>query len=50
MIKKYELDGACGAVGGKEKFTQGFYQKTEGKRPLGRYRLRRKSSIKVDLQ
>jgi len=50
VIKKYELGGVCGTVGGKEKFTQGFDLKAEGRRPLGRYRLRRKNSIKVDLQ
>jgi hypothetical protein len=36
VIKKYELGGARGTVGGKEKNIQCFDLKAEGKRPLGR--------------
>jgi len=37
---------ACCTVEGKEKFIHGFDLKAEGKRPLGRHRLRRKKVLK----
>jgi len=41
---------ACNAYGGEESFTQGFSGEPEGKRPLGRQRLRWDDNIKMGLQ
>ena len=49
-IENNEMGGACGTYGGKERCTQGFGGKPEGKRPLGRPRRRWEDNIKIDLQ
>ena len=44
------MGGACGAYGRGERRIQGLVGKPEGKRPLGRPRLRWEDNIKMDLQ
>ena len=44
------MGGACGTYGGRESCAQGFGEKSEGKRPLGRPRRRWEGNIKMDLQ
>ena len=44
------MGGACGAYGGGERCAQGSSGKPEGKRPLGRLRLRWEDNIKMDLR
>ena len=44
------MGGACGPDGGRERSVQGAGGETEGKRPLGRPRLRWEDNIKTDLQ
>ena len=44
------MGGACGAYGGGERCAQGSDGKPEGKRPLGRPRLRWEVNMKMDLQ
>ena len=46
MYKKV-MGGSCSAYGGEERILVG---KSEGKRPLGRPRLKWEDNIKVDLQ
>jgi hypothetical protein len=41
---------SCSAYGGQESCIQGFMGEHEGKRPLGRPRLRWEDDIKMDLQ
>ena len=47
-IEKNEMDGACGACGGR--VHRVLVGKPEGKRPLGRPRCRWEDNIKMDLQ
>ena len=49
-IEKNEMGWACSAYGGEESCTQGFGGKSEGKRQLGRSRLKWENHIKMDLQ
>ena len=49
-MEKNEIGGACSACGGEESGIQGFGGKPEGKRPLGRPRLRLEDNIKMELQ
>jgi hypothetical protein len=44
------LGGACSANGRGENHVQGFGEKLERKRTLGRLRRRREDNIKMDLQ
>jgi len=44
------MGGACSAYGGWKRRIQGFGGKPEGKRPLGRPRLRWEDNIKMDIQ
>ena len=44
------MDGACGAYGGGRGVHAVLVGKPEGKRPLGRPRLRWEDNIKLDLQ
>jgi len=44
------MGGACGAYGGGRGVHRVLVGKPEGKRPLGRPRLRWKDNIKMDLQ
>ena len=44
------MSGARSTYGGKERFTQGFVGKLEGKRPLGSSRRRWENNIKKGLQ
>jgi hypothetical protein len=44
------MGGACSAYGGGLRRVQGLGGKPEGKRPLGRPRLRCEYNIKIDLQ
>ena len=44
------VDEACSRYGGEERSKQGFDEKAEGKRPLGRSRRRWENNIKQDLQ
>ena len=44
------MGGACSAYGGQQSGLQGFMGKYEGKRPLGRRRLRWEDNIKMDLK
>ena len=50
QIEKNEMGGACSAYGGEGRCLQGLVRKSEGKRPLGRPRLRGEDTIKMDLQ
>jgi hypothetical protein len=45
-----EMDGARSTFGELERCIQGFDGEPEGKKPLGRLRLRWKNNIKTDLQ
>jgi hypothetical protein len=47
-MKKNELGGACSTYGGEKRCVQGLVGKTEGKRPLGRPRLRWEDNIEMD--
>jgi hypothetical protein len=47
QIEDNEMSGACSTYGGEERVLMG---KPEGKRPLGRHRLRWEGNIKMDLQ
>jgi hypothetical protein len=47
---KNDIGGACSAYGGEERRIQGFAEKPERKRPLGRPRSRWEDNIKMDLQ
>jgi len=49
-IEKNEMGGACSAYRRKKRRIQGFGEKTEGKRPLGRSRRRWRDNIKMDFQ
>ena len=49
-IKKNEMGGTCSTYGGEERRILGFLGKPEGKRPLGRRRLRGENNINMDLQ
>jgi len=49
-IEKNEMGGACSAYGGVERGIQGFGDKPDVKRPLGRPRPRWEDNIKMDLQ
>ena len=50
QIEKNEMDGACSTYEGRGDVYTGFWWgKPEGKRPLGRPRLRWKDDIKKDL-
>ena len=49
-IEKNEMGGGCGRCGGRERCLQGFGGKPEGKKPLGKPRLRWENNIKMDLQ
>jgi hypothetical protein len=44
------MGGACGVYGGGDRCAQGSLGEPEGKRPLGRPRLRWENNIKMDLQ
>jgi hypothetical protein len=44
------MGGACSAYGGEERCIQGLVGKPEGKRPLGRLRLKWEGNIKMYLQ
>jgi hypothetical protein len=44
------MDGACRAYEGEEMSLQGFGEKLEGKRPLGRHRRKWEDYIKMDIQ
>jgi len=43
------MGGACSAYGGEEWLNRVLVGKPEGKRPLGRPRLRWEDNIKIDL-
>jgi hypothetical protein len=49
-MKKTEIDGACSTYGDVERRKQGFGERPEGKRPLGRLKRKWKDNIKKDLQ
>jgi hypothetical protein len=49
-IEKNEMVRTCGAYGRGERCAQGVGGKPEGKRPLGRPRLRWENNIKMDPQ
>jgi hypothetical protein len=49
-IEKNEMCGACNTCGGRERGVQGFGEKHEGKRPLGRPTGRWEDNIKMTLQ
>jgi hypothetical protein len=49
-MNKNEIGGACSAYGEVERRKQGFGEKSEGKRPLGRLRRRWEDNNKMDLQ
>ena len=44
------MGGACGTYGGRERCAHGFGGEPEGKRSLGRPRLRWEDNIKMDLE
>ena len=44
------MGGACSTYGGEERCIQGLVGKSEGKRPLGRSRLRWEDNIKIVLE
>jgi hypothetical protein len=44
------MDEACSRYGEKKRSKQGFDEKAEGKRPLGRCTRRWENNIKMDLQ
>jgi len=44
------MDETCSRYEGEERSKQGFDEKAEGKRPLGRRRRRWEDNIKMDLQ
>lgn len=44
------MGGACGTYGERKRAYRVLVDTPEGKRPLGRYRLRWKDDIKMDLQ
>ena len=44
------MGGARSTYGGEERCRQGFSEKAEGRRPLGRPRRRWEDNIKMDLQ
>ena len=44
------MGGACGPYGGRERSVQGVVGKPEGKRPLGRPKIRWEDNIRMDLQ
>ena len=44
------MDGAYSTFGGEKRCMQGLVGKPEGKRPLGRSRLRREDNIKMEFQ
>ena len=50
LIEKNEMCGACSAKGREERRIWSIGGETEGKRPLGRHRLRWEGNIKMDLQ
>jgi hypothetical protein len=50
QIKDCEWGRGCGMYGEEEICMQGQMAKPDGKRPLGRPRLRWKGNIKVDLK
>jgi len=50
QIKNNEMGGECGMYGGKERCIEHFGNETEGSRPLGRPRHRRKDNIKMMLK
>jgi hypothetical protein len=49
-IEKNEMGGACSADGEERGMYRVLLGKPEGKRPLGRPRLRREDNIRMDLQ
>ena len=49
-IEKNEMGGACSAYGERRGVYRVLVEKPEGKRPLGRPRLRWEDNIKTDLQ
>jgi hypothetical protein len=49
-MEKNEIGGAYNTFGEEERCIQCLVGKTEGKRPLGRPRLRWEDNIKIDLQ
>jgi len=49
QIEKNEISGACSTYGRQEKCIQGFGGIPEGKRPLGRAKLKWEDNIKMDL-
>ena len=49
-IEKNEMGGACSAYGERRGLYRVLVGKAEGKRPLGRPRLRWEDNIKMDLQ
>jgi hypothetical protein len=49
-MKENEMGGACGTYGRKEKCYRVSVGRSEGKRPLGKPRLRWEQSIKMDHQ
>jgi hypothetical protein len=49
-IEKNKIGETCSAYGGGERRVQGFGEKPEGKRPLGRTKRSWEDNIKMDLQ
>jgi len=47
---KNEMDGACSAYGERRRVYKVLVGKPEGKRPIGRHRIRWEDNIKMDLQ
>ena len=50
QIEKNEIGGACSAFGERRDVYRVLVGKPEGKRPLGRQRLRWQNNIKMDIQ
>ena len=49
ILKTNEVGGPCSKYSGEERCIQDFGGETEGKRPLGRPRLRWEDNTKMDL-
>jgi hypothetical protein len=49
-IEKNEMGGACSTYGGQQRAYRVLEEKPEGKRPLGRPRLRWEDNEKLDLE